>query len=175
MENNKILVLNFDFSYLNVVDKQKALKYIASGKVTVEQYSEKLIHSFERSYKLPLVVRFIKFIRKIYRKKVHWSKKNVMVRDNQTCMYCGSKKQLTIDHIIPKSRGGKNTFENTVASCFTCNNKKGDRTPREAGMGLKLRPIQPTVMEFLLKFHNSLGAEVLMEKFWSALKNNPQY
>lgn len=167
----KVLCLNYDYSYLNVVDKQKAFKYITSGKVTVEQYSDKLVHTFEKAYQIPLVVRFVKFIRKIYRRKVYWSKKNVMIRDDNTCMYCGSKKQITIDHIMPKSRGGKNTFENTVAACFECNNKKGDRTPREAMMGLNMKPTQPTVMEFLLKFHNSLGAEVLMKKFWDTIKN----
>ena len=93
-----------------------------------------------------------------------------MNRDNHTCQYFGSKESITIDHIIPKSRKGKNTFENTVASCFSCNNKKGDRTPREAGMSLKTRPVQPTVMEFLLKFHHSLGAEKLLDKFWNTMK-----
>ena len=81
------------------------------------------------------------------------------------------EESITIDHILPKSRGGKNTFENTVASCFKCKNKKGDRTPREASMSLNTRPVQPTVMEFLLKFHNSLGAKQLMKKFWDTMKN----
>lgn len=171
----KILVLNFDYSFLNVVDKQRAFRYIASGKVTVEQYSDQVINSFEKAYKLPIVVRFVKFIRKIYRRKVYWSKKNVIIRDNNTCQYCGSKKDITIDHIMPKSRGGKNSFENTVASCFSCNNAKGDKTPREAYMTLQSKPTQPTVMDFLMKFHKTLNAEELLEKFWSSFKNENKY
>jgi 5-methylcytosine-specific restriction endonuclease McrA len=146
---SKVIVLNSDYSFLGVVSVERAFTYLVKGKVVIEKYVDKLFRTSDNEFLVPMVVRFIKLIRQVYKKKVPWTKKNVLIRDNKTCQYCGSKEgMMTIDHIIPKSRGGKNTFENTVCACFTCNNKKDDRTPREAQMNLKRQPKQPTVSEF---------------------------
>ncbi|MCP4692395.1 MAG: HNH endonuclease, partial [Desulfobacterales bacterium] len=111
------------------------------------------------------VMKLIKLIRTIYRAKVPFSKRNVFLRDGLKCAYCGADgRELTMDHIIPRSRGGKNNFDNCVASCAACNNKKACRTPREAGMHLKVRPYQPTISEFLrIKFKRLGVAKVLEE------------
>ncbi len=71
------------------------------------------------------------------------TRRNVMHRDNYTCQYCGKKSDLTIDHVIPRSRGGKDVWDNVVVACLRCNVTKGSRTPREAGFELNTRPCRP--------------------------------
>lgn len=87
-----------------------------------------------------------------------------MVRDRYLCVYCKSNRDLTIDHVIPASRGGKNSFENCVTACRTCNNKKGNRTPREAKMFLKKQPYAPTISEFFRIKMDQLGMHKLLKE-----------
>ena len=99
----------------------------------------------------------------MFRVRVPFGKRNILIRDNFTCQYCGKKvKKLTIDHIIPKSRGGETSFENCVSSCKECNNRKGMKTPREAGMSLMKVPTQPTIMEFYMQQMKSMGIDKLL-------------
>lgn len=143
------VILNGDYSYLNTVSWQKAIKLIVKGKVTVIKYTEMVVKTAEHMIvKIPAVMKLMKIIRTIYRTKVPFSKKNVMVRDNFICQYCGSLKTLTIDHVTPVSRGGKSTFENCVTACKDCNNKKSDKLPSEIHMYLKKQPTCPTIAEF---------------------------
>lgn len=163
----KVILLNQDYSYLNSISVRRALKLIAKRKVTVEKYSKVIIKTVSAEIAVPLILRLVYLIRQLYRKAVTWSKKNVMVRDDFKCVYCGSDKNLNIDHVFPQSRGGKNTFENTVTSCVDCNNKKGNRTLREAKMFYRKRtftPYQPTVMEFIKKYLGSIGVYELLVK-----------
>ena len=83
----------------------------------MEKYSKKIIRTVTEDVAVPLILRLVYLVRQIYRKAVTWSKKNVMVRDDFKCVYCGAKSNLNIDHVIPQSKDGKNTFENTVTSC----------------------------------------------------------
>lgn len=160
-----VIVLNADYSFLNVVTVERAFLYIAKGKVTIEKYAESFFNTAEQTFKRPRIVRFIKFIRQVFKKKIPWSKRNILVRDNYTCQYCGSVAgKMTVDHIMPKSRGGKNTFENTVCSCFSCNNRKDDRTPREAEMVLNCNPTQPTVSEFTRKLAGSYASDNIFKE-----------
>ena len=150
--SSSVLLLNADYSYLNQVSWQKAICLIVKGKVEVLKYTKRIIRNFEGTIEMliPSVMRLIKIIRTLYRTKVPFSKKNVLIRDGFKCMYCGVKsKKLTIDHIIPRSRGGKSSFENCISSCKACNSKKGSKTPREAGMVLRGKTTQPTIQEFL--------------------------
>jgi 5-methylcytosine-specific restriction endonuclease McrA len=125
------------------------MKLICKGKVTVLKYADVAIKTAENVVmKIPAVMKLMKIIRTIYRTKVPFSKKNVMIRDGFTCQYCKTTKELTIDHIIPVSRGGKTEFENCVAACKTCNGKKGDKLPSEARLYLKKKPVAPTISEF---------------------------
>jgi len=143
------VILNGDYSYLNTVSWQKAIKLLVKGKVTVIKYTEIVVKTAENMIvKIPAVMKLIKIIRTIYRTKVPFSKKNVMIRDGFTCQYCGSLKELTIDHVVPVSRGGKSTFENCVTACKQCNNKKSNKLPSEVQMYLKKKPIAPTISEF---------------------------
>jgi 5-methylcytosine-specific restriction endonuclease McrA len=115
--------------------------------------------------RVPAILRLIKLIRSIYRAGVTFSKRNVFVRDGFRCAYCGShRERLSIDHIIPRSRGGRTSFENCVAACKSCNLKKGGRTPSEAGMYLRTKAYQPTISEFLrMKFQQRAFQELLSE------------
>ena len=143
------VILNGDYSYLNTVSWQKAIKLMVKGKATVVKYTEIVVRTAEKAIiKIPAVMKLIKIIRTIYRTKVPFSKKNVMIRDGFVCQYCGSPKELTIDHITPVSRAGKSTFENCVTACKDCNNKKSNKLPSEALMYLNKKPIAPTISEF---------------------------
>jgi 5-methylcytosine-specific restriction endonuclease McrA len=165
MEN--VIVLNSDYSFLNVVTPKKAFSYIARGKVTIEKYAEKVFNTAEKIFKIPLVIRFTYLIRQVYKRKIPWSKRNVCIRDNYTCAYCGVKqKRMTVDHVVPKVHGGKNTFENTVCACKPCNNKKGDKTTKECGMYPSHKMVQPTITEFMKIWHKQFGIDEIINSLW---------
>jgi len=100
----------------------------------------------------------------IYKAHVPYTKKNVIVRDNFKCVYCGSDDNLTVDHILPVSRGGKTCFENCVASCQKCNNKKNNKTPSEAKMFMSKRPHSPTISEFFVMKMKNLGVDEFLRE-----------
>ena len=131
----------------------------------VKDSQETELSSGGKAFRVPTVLRLIKLIRTIYRAGVAFSKRNVFVRDGFRCAYCGDHRdRLSIDHIVPRSRGGQTTFENCVAACKACNLKKGGRTPSEAGMFLRAKAYQPTISEFLrLKFKHCGFQEILSE------------
>ncbi len=149
----RCIVLNGDYSYLNTVGWKRAVCLMIKGKTEVLKWSDTELRNGEGEVitKIPLVMKLIKIIRMIYKNKVPYSKRNIFVRDNYHCMYCGvkEKNKLTIDHVIPQAQGGKSTFENCVASCKPCNNKKGHRIPSEAKMYLRRQPYAPTIYEFI--------------------------
>lgn len=112
----------------------------------------KRIFSVKTSVAYPTIVRLRIFIHVPY-KKIVLSRKNVLRRDSYKCQYCGrSDLSLTIDHIVPKSRNGDDSWENLVAACIKCNNKKGDRTPDESGLALKKKPNRPSHITFMKNF-----------------------
>jgi len=158
------VLLNADYSFLNMVSWKRAMCLVAKGKVQVLSYSERIIRGAEGAiFKAPAVMRLIKLIRTIYRARVPFSKRNVLIRDGFRCVYCGAGgPMLTVDHIVPVSRGGASSFENCVACCRSCNMAKGCRTPNEACMYLKKRPYQPTISEFLRMKFKQLGLEGLL-------------
>lgn len=145
---NGCVILNSDYSFLNIISWEKAIKLSEKGKTTVVKYSDRIVRTVDRIIKVPAVMKLIKLIRTIYRTKVVFSKKNVISRDKGTCQYCGANSNLTIDHVVPVSKGGKSTFENCVAACQDCNSKKGNKLPREIGMFPKKQPVAPTISEF---------------------------
>jgi len=162
---DQCVLLKADYTFLNVVNWRRAICLITKGKVQVLRHSERLIRTAEGlAVKVPAVLRLIKLIRTLYINRVPFSKKNVLIRDGFKCAYCGSvKRKLTIDHIIPKSRGGKTNFENCVSSCKSCNNKKGNKTPSEANMYLKVKAYQPTIAEFLRLKVEKLGINKVLK------------
>ena len=158
---SQCVLLNADYTFLNLVHWKRAMGLMAKGKVEVIKNSKMVIHNASgKAFRVPTVMRLIKLIRIIYRASVAFTKRNVLVRDGFQCAYCGKRgDRLSIDHIIPKSRGGSTDFDNCVAACHRCNLKKGGRTPREAGMFLQKRPFQPTISEFLRLKLKHLGLQ----------------
>lgn len=108
---------------------------------------EKKLRTPSDQFDFPSVIRLRRYIRLPY-KKVVLTRRNVMRRDSFRCQYCGQKSKLTIDHIHPKSRGGKDTWENLTTACDKCNVKKGNRTPKEANMELLSKPYRPMPITF---------------------------
>ena len=163
---DQCILLNADYSFLNLVNWKRAMCLLSKGKVQVLEHSEMLIRTAEGiAIKVPAVMRLIKLIKTLYVNRVPFSKRNVPVRDGFKCAYCGREtRRLTIDHIIPKSRGGKTTFENCVSSCKPCNNKKGDKVPTEVRMYLKVKAYQPTISEFLRLKVEKLGINALLKE-----------
>lgn len=165
---HQVVVLNADYSYLNIISWKRAIKLIFQKKVEVLKYSNKVIKGFEAIIKVPLVVRLIKFVRNIYKRCVPLSKKNVFIRDLYVCQYCGQKIRTspTIDHIIPKSRGGTFSWTNVVTACIKCNQKKGNKLPSEAGLSLIKKPVMPTISEFFSLKLKLLGLEGILKDIW---------
>jgi 5-methylcytosine-specific restriction endonuclease McrA len=163
--NSSCILLNGDYSYLCLVDWKKAMCLVFADKVKVLHYSDRIIHGVDKVFRAPAVLVLIKVVRSVYRGRVPFSKKNVLVRDRFTCAYCGKKgKPLTLDHVIPRSKGGKTDWENCVACCRGCNHSKGAKTPREAKMHLIKRPFQPTIAEFIrIRLKQSSVYGVLVE------------
>ena len=148
--NTDCILLNGDYSYLGQIHWKRALCLEYSQKAKVLKYSKRVVRGVGKVFRAPAVMVLIKVVRSIYRNRVPFTKKNVLVRDRHTCVYCGQhQKALTIDHVKPVSRGGRTDFDNCVACCRACNNRKGARTPRQAGMHLRKRPYQPTINEFI--------------------------
>lgn len=150
--NGHVLVLNQDYSALTVCSVERAVVLMHLQKVhLVEAADERYVRSPSMKLPWPSIVRLKEYANVPY-KRVMLSRKNVLKRDQNTCQYCGEEGNLTIDHVVPKSRGGRDTWENLVAACVACNNRKGDQTPDEAGMELARQPFRPSYVMFLRDF-----------------------
>jgi 5-methylcytosine-specific restriction endonuclease McrA len=144
----KTLVLDMCYQPIHAVSFKKAITYVVKGKVHVIESYDIIIHA---DWKMPAVVRLTHWVSKKVR-PVPFSKRNVYLRDNGRCQYCDkpvSQEELTFDHVIPRSRGGERTWENIVTACRRCNTKKANKTPREAGLTLKKKPVQPKWLPFV--------------------------
>ncbi|MDD3471703.1 MAG: HNH endonuclease [Syntrophaceae bacterium] len=147
-----VIVLSAGYEFVGLVSWQRAMLLLFNGKVEVVKESDRVVRTVSKTFRVPAVIRLLKFIRQIYRREVPFSRKNILIRDSFSCQYCGqdhSSAELTLDHIIPKVQGGKNDWTNVVACCRSCNVHKGGRTPRQAGMSLVKKPFKPTIMEFI--------------------------
>jgi 5-methylcytosine-specific restriction endonuclease McrA len=150
--NAKVLILNQSYEPLTICTMKKAVILIFLGKAEIVlDDKKKLIKSVSKVYPCPSVIRLRTYISVPY-KKVVLTRKNILRRDSFKCCYCGrSDLPLTIDHIIPRARGGQDSWENLVCACVVCNNKKSDRTPEEAEMSLEQRPFKPSHIMFIKK------------------------
>jgi 5-methylcytosine-specific restriction endonuclease McrA len=137
-----VLVLNASYEPINVCAARRALILILKGVAQPEEFSATLLHSARNSMHLPSVIRLLEY-RRIPHQTRALSRKNILMRDRYTCQYClrpMPSGELTLDHVIPRSRHGDSSWENLVACCHHCNNRKGSRTPEEAGMKLVRAP-----------------------------------
>jgi 5-methylcytosine-specific restriction endonuclease McrA len=165
-----VVLLNADYTPLSVVKLRRAIKLIMKKKAVVVQATGKILENAEKTFSLvvPKVIRLVEYVKALARTAVVFTRRNVFIRDGHTCAYCGCKpEKLTLDHIIPVSRGGRSDFKNCVTACLPCNNRKDDRTPDEAGMKLKIKPKKPSVMEFVIQRMKSLGVTDEIDLGWS--------
>lgn len=132
----RVLVLNATYEPINVCTVRRATVLLLKAKAELVEHSDETLHSERLDLDRPLVVRLITYVRiprDIHRRKI--TRKAVLARDSWTCQYCGCQRSgLTVDHVIPRSRGGGSNWENIVAACGPCNRRKGNRLPREVSM-----------------------------------------
>ena len=135
-------MLNASYEPINVCAARRALVLVLKGVASAEELSQSLIHSSRQALQMPSVIRLLEY-RRIPHQTRSLSRKNILMRDRYTCQYCHRimpSGDLTLDHVVPRSRAGETTWENLVACCHPCNNRKGSRTPEEAGMKLARAP-----------------------------------
>jgi 5-methylcytosine-specific restriction endonuclease McrA len=139
-----VLVLNATYEPINVCTVRRAVVLLLKEKAEVIEPTERELHSATATMTRPAVIRLVSYVkvpRDTHRRKI--TRRAVFARDGWTCQYCGSRAQLTVDHVIPRSKGGGSTWENIVAACAPCNRRKGDALPRQVGMTLARSPRTP--------------------------------
>jgi 5-methylcytosine-specific restriction endonuclease McrA len=145
-----VLVLNASYEPLNVTSVRRAYVLVFKGKAELIEQLEEPLHSASDTYPWPHVIRLVQYVRvpRAVQRKI--SRRALFARDNWRCAYCGTTGgRLTLDHVIPRSRGGGSVWENVVTSCAPCNLKKGDRLPHEVSMELRYTPLPPTPVLFI--------------------------
>ncbi|OQX91744.1 MAG: HNH endonuclease [candidate division Zixibacteria bacterium 4484_95] len=153
MLNRHVLVLNQNFEPLSVCSVKRAIIMVYLNRAEViESLDGYKIHSVSLNLPVPSVVRLGVYV-KVPVKRIMLTRKNIIKRDGYRCQYCGKKvSQMTVDHVIPKNLGGRDIWENLVAACPECNNRKGQRTPEQAGLSLIRKPRRPNHITFIQQF-----------------------
>jgi 5-methylcytosine-specific restriction endonuclease McrA len=149
MESDQsVLLLNSTYEPLTVVPARRALNLLFSKKAHTVEESSFFMSTVRARIRVPSVIQIVYYVKKPF-SKPKFSKRSVFIRDNYQCQYCGRRStKPTIDHVIPRSKGGKNDWTNAVTACHECNNKKGDQTLRAAGMKLIHPPREPQYMVY---------------------------
>ena len=153
MANSTVLVLNATYEPINVVSIRRAVVLLIKEKAELVEALDGEIRSCSTHISMPAVIRLVYFVRIPRVVKVPLSRRSVLARDYHTCQYCGVKpdrSELTIDHVLPRSRGGKTSWDNVVTACRRCNARKGNKTPAEAGLVLRAPPERPRYVAFAL-------------------------
>ena len=142
MLHSPVLVLNATYEPVNVTPARRAIVLVLKGVATTEEENGSFVHSARLAVRIPSVIRLTEFRRIPFQTRA-LSRKNILMRDRYTCQFCSRvfpAGELTLDHVIPRSRGGHTDWDNLVACCHSCNNRKGDRLPEEAGLKLMRSP-----------------------------------
>jgi 5-methylcytosine-specific restriction endonuclease McrA len=158
---DKVLVLNADYTPINVTSQQRGFNLVYKGKAEVLKSSDNPIYASYENFVRPLIIRLLKYVKYKVR-NIRVNRTRIFRRDNDECVYCGSTKQLTLDHVIPRSRGGSNSWDNLVTCCHNCNVRKSNKTPQEANMFMTKKPYEPS---FFSDFLNDS-----IEKIWREYK-----
>ncbi|TAH53073.1 MAG: HNH endonuclease [Chloroflexota bacterium] len=143
---NGVLVLNASYEPLNIVSVKRAIVLLLKEKAELVEAARKKIRAERLHMDVPLVIRLVTYVPIPRRLPLPLSRRTVLARDMYTCQYCGTtpgRTELTLDHVLPRSRGGATTWENVVTACGPCNRRKGNRTPDEANMNLLSIPGRP--------------------------------
>ncbi len=145
----RALVLNQDSSPVSICTIQRAflLVYLEKAEL-VSESPDQLLRTVNRSFPMPSVIRLKRYANVPY-KGVVLSRQNVFKRDSFKCQYCGDTDNLTLDHVVPKAKGGKSTWSNLITACKRCNTQKGDYLPEEAGLEIINRPYKPSYVLFV--------------------------
>src|SRR5437016_14572417 len=146
----QVLVLNASYEPLNVTTVRQAHGLVFKGKAEVVEELEEPLRSATATYPRPHVIRLVQYVRvpRTLQRKI--SRRALFARDGWRCMYCGTTAgRLTLDHVVPRSRGGESVWENVVTACSPCNLRKGDRTLDETGMELRVHPRPPAPVLFI--------------------------
>jgi 5-methylcytosine-specific restriction endonuclease McrA len=142
--SGRVLVLNASFEPINVCTVKRAIVLILKAKAEVIDEQDLEVHAEKLSMTRPSVIRLVTYVRipfQSFRRKI--TRRAVFARDGWECQYCGRRGSLTMDHVVPRSKGGDTSWENVVACCAGCNRRKGDRSVSQAGMRLKTQPSTP--------------------------------
>lgn len=146
------MVLNASYEPLKIVTWQKAIILWFQGKVEILEHHNAFASSVSQKFQLPSIIRLKSYVRIRNQNVVRFCRENIYKRDRHTCQYCEeifSPKELTLDHVLPVSKGGQKSWTNIVTACRDCNQKKGNKTPREAEMPLVSRPSEPRWLQKL--------------------------
>ena len=150
----KVLVLNQSYEPLMIINAKRAIVLVIKDKVEMLEKYRECIHSISNTFDLPSVVK-LNFYVHIKYKDIILTRKNLLKRDDNRCQYCNKNKYpLTIDHVVPKDRGGKDTWENLVAACRKCNTKKGNSLLKNIDMQLLKKPRKPSKIFHLQSYVN---------------------
>jgi 5-methylcytosine-specific restriction endonuclease McrA len=150
LANGRVLVLNATYEPINVCSVRRAVVLLLKDKAELLERGGWELHSENATLARPVVIRLVSYVhvpRDAHRRKI--TRRAVFARDGWTCQYCGSHSNLTVDHVIPRSKGGSSSWENIVASCAPCNRRKGDRLPKQAGMHPRHAPRTPRAEIFI--------------------------
>jgi 5-methylcytosine-specific restriction endonuclease McrA len=150
---NHVLVLNATYEPLNVVSVRRAVVLLLKEKAEIVEAAGAWLRSEQVALPVPLIIRLVYYVRIPRRFSLPLSRRTVLARDHYTCQYCGvqpGKASLTIDHVVPRSRGGETRWENVITACGPCNRRKGNRTPREARMPMRREPRRPRYLALTL-------------------------
>ena len=140
---SRVLVLNQNYQPLNICDVRRAVSLLGKGKAEAVQCGVGYICTVSEMFERPEVIRLVYMVRKpLHKRKL--SRREVFQRDGYKCQYCGKRNsQMTLDHVVPRCKGGQHTWENVVTACQRCNHRKAGSTLREVGMKLRVKPIEP--------------------------------
>lgn len=144
----KVLVVSKNYTPVNVLRWEECFTLLYQGRVEVVEYYDEYVRSATQTHRVPSIVRYNRGKRHKLINTIKFSKRNMYVRDNGLCQYCGKHLTLdkaTLDHVFPRAKGGRKSWHNSVLACFRCNNDKGMRTPEEAGLVLRGSLIAPYV------------------------------
>lgn len=141
--NAQVLVLNQNYEPLNICNVRRALVLVIMGKAEVLEMNGLFLHTIDQEFRAPSVIRLSALVKRP-RPQVKLTRREVFIRDSYTCQYCGVQtRDLTIDHVVPRSRNGGHSWENLVSACKTCNHRKGGKSLQEARMRLLREPFRP--------------------------------
>jgi 5-methylcytosine-specific restriction endonuclease McrA len=158
--SKQVLVLNASYEPLSLVSVRRAIVLLLNEKAELLEATQQLLYAATRAIPVPLVIRLVHYVRLPHR-KVPATRAAIMLRDAYTCQYCAEapgRTYLTVDHVLPRSRGGQHGWENLVTACKDCNQKKGSSTPDEAQMHLLRKPLEPSYVALVL-LSNPIAAE----------------